>query len=56
MGLLDEKKKGEKVAITELDDIYQYADRLRDTLAHYDLQAVNIEEVVDPSLVMGAKL
>ncbi len=36
LGLLDEKKKEEKVAITELDDIYQYADRLRDAVAHYD--------------------
>lgn len=49
--LFDEKKKEEKVVIAELDDIYQYADRLRDTVAHYDLQTVAIEERADPSLV-----
>jgi hypothetical protein len=51
LSLFDEKKKEEKVVIAELDDIYQYADRLRDTVAHYDLQTVAIEEIADPSLV-----
>jgi hypothetical protein len=51
LGLYDEKKKEEKVALSELDDIYQFADRLRDTVARYDSRAANIEKKIDPSLV-----
>ena len=47
---MDEQKKEEKVAITELDDIYRYADRLRDTVARYELVAKHDEE---PDLSLG---
>jgi hypothetical protein len=39
IGLFDrESRKEERVAIGDLDDIYQYADRLRATLQHYEKQ------------------
>ncbi|MCH7606908.1 MAG: type I restriction enzyme HsdR N-terminal domain-containing protein [Chloroflexi bacterium] len=36
LGLIDEQKREDRVPIDELDDIYQYADRLKATVRFYD--------------------
>lgn len=36
LGLIDKEKNEERVLIEQLDEIYQYADRLRKTITYYD--------------------
>ena len=36
LGLIDQQKEEERVAIDDLDDIYRYADRLKATVRSYD--------------------
>lgn len=36
LGFFDEQKKLEKIPITDVDDIYKYADRLKAKVAYYD--------------------
>jgi len=42
LGLFNEQKKKEKVEIKVVDDIYQYADRLRKTVHNYDNPVKNV--------------
>jgi len=39
LGLIDEQKREDRVPIDDLDDIYQYANRLRATVRYYDQPA-----------------
>ena len=39
LGLLDENKDVERIAIESTDDIFQYADQLRNTVERYDTQS-----------------
>ena len=36
LGLIDEEKREERIPIETVDDIYQYAGRLKDTVGFYD--------------------
>ena len=36
LGLIDQQKQEERVAIEDIDDIFQYADRLKATVRYYD--------------------
>jgi hypothetical protein len=36
LGLFDESKNEERMPIERLDEMYQYADRLRETVGYYD--------------------
>ena len=39
IGVLDEEKKEDRIPINDLDDIYNYADRLKATVSHYEQAA-----------------
>ena len=36
LGLIDEEKREERIAIQDIDDIFTYADRLKAAVAHYE--------------------
>ena len=36
LGLMDKEKNEERIAIEKMDDIYDYADKLREIVAYYD--------------------
>jgi hypothetical protein len=36
LGLFDENKNEDRIPVDEIDDIYQYADRIIDTVSHYE--------------------
>ena len=38
LGLIDEKRQEERVSIEEIDDVYNYADRLKVAVSYYDQQ------------------
>ena len=43
LGLIDQQKEEERVPIDDLDDIYQYADRLKATVRFYDQPTPQVE-------------